>query len=141
MFEVWICNRDIIKHYEIPSNIIKCYIKWSAVHDKHKYGFIVNFENVVMDKFTLYSKTVVKIISLLLNGNEIDFCLFKPKIHTCKQVYTSVKKMPVQIEWIEFKHCLNVYWSMGIYLHKGEASTEVQPNPFHMYNFTIIYYE
>lgn len=54
------------------------------VYDKHKYGYIVIFENMIMNKFSLYSKTVVKIIfCYLTNGDEIDFCLFKPKIHTC----------------------------------------------------------
>lgn len=66
-----------------------------------------------------YSKTIVKII--ICNLTEVRYtsvCLNPKYTHACK----SVKKMSVQIEWIEFKHCLNVYWSMGIYLHKGEAS-------------------
>lgn len=48
----------------------------------------------------------------------------------------------MQIEWIEFKYCLNVNSLMGIYLHKREVSTVVQlnsiyyqySNPFHVKN-------
>lgn len=58
-----------------------------------------------------YSKTIVKNIFMKLNGGGINFCLFKPKIHTYP--LKSVKKTPEQIEWIEFKHCSNVYWSMA----------------------------